>query len=178
MCVKMQLKKGSYDLDDLVKFVFSTYKATNGAYPLLEWVEKKPSIDDFATFEKIYKPFLKKRMEEEFDEFYFIEENELIGIVALVYKFKGKEIEWIPKRLKRKENGFIEFLLVSPVHQGKGYGKMLLEFAIKRLNELNKNAYVVTSKKLPAFNFYKKFGFVEYGDYNGFVILMYKGEKC
>jgi len=36
----MQLKKGSYDLDDLVKFVFSTYKATNGAYPLLEWVEK------------------------------------------------------------------------------------------------------------------------------------------
>jgi len=117
-------------------------------------------------------------MEEEFDEFYFIEENELIGIVALVYKFKGKEIEWIPKRLKRKENGFIEFLLVSPVHQGKGYGKMLLEFAIKRLNELNKNAYVVTSKKLPAFNFYKKFGFVEYGDYNGFVILMYKGEKC
>ena len=167
----MQLKKGNYDLDDLVKFVFSIYKATNGAYPLLEWIEEKPSTDDFATFEKIYKPFLKKRMEEEFDEFYFIEKNELIGTVALVYKFEGKEIEWIPERLKRKENGFIEFLLVSSAHQGKGYGKMLLGFAIKRLNELNKKAFIVTSKKLPAFNFYKKFGFAEYDDYNEFVIL-------
>ena len=66
----MHLKKGSCNLEDLIKFVHS--------------------IEDFEAFEEIYKPFLKKRVEEEFDEFYFIGEDKPIGTVALVYKFEEK----------------------------------------------------------------------------------------
>ena len=154
MIVKMQLIKGEYNIEELIKFVHSIYLATNGAYPLLEWVDEKPSPNDFKTFEKIYAPFLKERLEKEFDEIYIWRSKEIIGTGALVYKFEGKDIPWIPSLPSKA--GFIEFLMVSPQHQGKGYGKKFLFFLIHRLHQLAKDAYVVTSPFIDAYFFYKK----------------------
>ncbi len=168
----MQLIRGEYNIEELVKFVHSIYLATNGAYPLLEWVDKKPLPGDFKTFEKIYTPFLKERLEKEFDELYIWREKEIIGTGALVYNFEGKQIPWIPSLPSKA--GFIEFLMVSPSHQGKGYGKKILFFLINRLHELAKDAYVVTSPFIDAYSFYKKQGFREVSKYKEFVMMKYE----
>ncbi|HEC82790.1 MAG TPA: N-acetyltransferase [Thermoplasmatales archaeon] len=169
----MLQKVENYDLEELVNFVYSIYKYTEGKYPFLEWMENKPDKNDYEKFKKVYKSFLKKRVEEEFDEFYLWKNEKIISTFALVYEFKNKNIEWIPPFLTEKNSGFIEFFMVSPEYQGKGYGKITLHNAIERLNELGKEKYIVTSLKINAYSFYKKFGFKDFCTYKQFLIVKY-----
>lgn len=158
--------------DELVKFVFRVYQGTNGAYPALEWVENKPSIDDFEGFKRVYEPFLEFRLGKEFDELYLgTEEEKVIGTIALVYNLEGKDVWWVPEDIKGEETGLIEFFMVDPAYKGKGYGSQLLEFAVERLRELKKKPYIITFPNLEAYSYYLKKGFKKIMDYKEFVVL-------
>ncbi|ALM74390.1 GNAT family N-acetyltransferase [Thermococcus barophilus] len=158
--------------DKLLEFVFRVYRGTNGAYPALEWVEKKPSQDDFKGFKKVYEPFLEFRLEKEFDELYILKEGEkIVGTVALVYNLKGKDVWWVPEDIKSEKTGLIEFFMVDPEYRGKGYGSKLLEFAVERLKELGKDVYIITFPHLEAYSYYLRKGFVKVMDYKEFVVL-------
>ncbi|NJE47711.1 GNAT family N-acetyltransferase [Thermococcus sp. GR7] len=164
--------------DELVKFVFRVYRGTNGTYPALEWVENKPNIDDFEGFRKVYEPFLEFRLGKEFDELYVLKEGrKIIGTLALVYNLDGKDVWWVPKEIKSERTGLIEFFMVDPAYKGKGYGSELLEFAITRLAELRKDAYVITFPNLEAYGYYLRKGFEKVMDYKEFVVLKYKGQR-
>ncbi|USS41189.1 GNAT family N-acetyltransferase [Thermococcus aggregans] len=159
--------------EELLRFVFKVYQGTNGAYPALEWVENKPSTDDFEGFKRVYEPFLEFRLIKEFDELYVLrnEDEEIIGTVALVYNLEGKEAWWVPEKIKNEKTGLIEFFMVDPAYRGKGYGSMLLEFAIRRLKELGKEPYVITFPELEAYPYYLRKGFIKVMDYKEFVVL-------
>lgn len=159
--------------DELLRFVFRVYQGTNGAYPALEWVENKPSPDDFEGFKRVYEPFLEFRLRDEFDELYVLrnEDGRLIGTVALVYNLGGKEAWWVPKEIKNEKTGLIEFFMVDPAYKGKGYGSRLLQFAVERLRKLGKEAYVITFPHLEAYSYYLKKGFKKLMDYKEFVVL-------
>lgn len=159
--------------EELLRFVFRVYQGTNGAYPALEWVENKPSPDDFEGFKRVYEPFLEFRLRDEFDELYVLrnEDGKLIGTVALVYNLEGKEVWWVPEEIKNEKTGLIEFFMVDPSYKGKGYGSKLLEFAVERLRELGKEAYVITFPELEAYSYYLRKGFKKLMDYKEFVVL-------
>ncbi|USH00300.1 GNAT family N-acetyltransferase [Thermococcus argininiproducens] len=158
--------------DELIKFVFRVYQGTNGAYPALEWVEDKPSIDDFEGFKRVYEPFLEFRLGKEFDELYLgTEEEKVIGTIALVYNLEGKDVWWVPEDIKGEETGLIEFFMVDPAYKGKGYGSQLLEFAVERLRGLKKEPYIITFPNLEAYSYYLKKGFKKVMDYKEFVVL-------
>ena len=158
--------------DGLLKFVFEVYRSTNGAYPALEWVEEKPSPDDFEGFKRVYEPFLEFRLTREFDELYVLSDgNRILGTVALVYNLKGKDIWWVPEEIKNEKTGLIEFLMVSPKVKGHGYGSKLLSFAVERLKELGKEPYVITFPGLEAYEYYLRRGFKKVMDYGEFVVL-------
>ncbi|MDK2983959.1 MAG: hypothetical protein PWP19_1437 [Thermococcaceae archaeon] len=158
--------------DELLRFVFRVYQGTNGAYPALEWVENKPSPDDFEGFKRVYEPFLEFRLRDEFDELYLLREGEeIVGTVALVYNLEGKEAWWVPKEIKNEKTGLIEFFMVDPAYKGKGYGSKLLQFAVERLRKLGKEAYVITFPHLEAYSYYLRKGFKKLMDYKEFVVL-------
>ncbi|WP_456422641.1 GNAT family N-acetyltransferase [Thermococcus sp.] len=160
--------------DELVSFVFRVYRGTNGAYPALEWVEDKPSTDDFEGFREVYEPFLEFRLGKEFDELYVLSDgNKILGTVALVYNLEGKDIWWVPEEIKNEKTGLIEFLMVSPEVKGHGYGSKLLDFAVKRLLKLGKIPYVATFPWLEAYGYYLRKGFEKVMDYREFIILRY-----
>ena len=163
--------------DELVRFVFRVYQGTGGAYPALEWVENKPSTDDFDGFKEVYEPFLEFRLGKEFDELYVLRDDEgkIAGTVALVYNPEGKNLWWVPDEIKDEKTGLIEFFMVDPAYKGRGYGSQLLEFAIQRLRELGKVPYVITFPGLEAYSYYIKKGFEKVMDYKEFVVL--KKEK-
>ncbi|MFA4718631.1 GNAT family N-acetyltransferase [Pyrococcus kukulkanii] len=163
--------------DELVKFVFGIYRSTKGKYPALEWVEEKPSIDDFEGFKKIYEPFLEFRLTREFDELYVAQDNEIVGTVALVYNLPKEGVWWVPQEIIGPRTGLIEFLMVDERYRGKGLGSKLLEFAIKRLESLGKEAYVVTFPNLDAYNYYKRKGFEEVMKFKEFVVLRFTRRK-
>ena len=169
----MLQRREDYSIEEMVRFVYTIYGATEGKYPLLEWVEEKPPVNDFNSFKSIYEPFLRKRMEEEFDENYVWGGECIEATVALVYKFEGKNIGWIPPHLKREGNAFIEFFMVSPLLWGKGYGKKILSFAVKRIKGMDREAYISTSRHIDAYTFYKKYGFYEVGQHGIFIIMKY-----
>ncbi|NJE31400.1 GNAT family N-acetyltransferase [Thermococcus sp. 18S1] len=159
--------------DELVHFVFRVYQGTNGAYPALEWVENKPSTDDFEGFRKVYEPFLEFRLGKEFDELYVLRDDggKIAGTVALVYNLEGKDVWWVPEEIRGEKTGLIEFFMVDPSYRGRGYGSRLLEFAIQRLRELGKVPYVITFPELEAYSYYMRKGFVKVMDYREFVVL-------
>jgi len=160
----------------LLKFVFRVYRGTGGAYPALEWVEDKPSIEDFDGFRKVYEPFLEFRLGKEFDELYVLrEDGRIIGTVALVYKLEGRDVWWVPEEIKNEKTGLIEFFMVDPEYKGRGYGSRLLEFAVERLMELGKEVYVITFPHLEAYSYYMRKGFTKVMDYREFVVLKWKG---
>ncbi|KUH34492.1 GNAT family acetyltransferase [Thermococcus celericrescens] len=158
---------------ELVHFVFRVYQGTGGAYPALEWVENKPSTDDFEGFRRVYEPFLEFRLGKEFDELYVLRDDEgkIAGTVALVYNLEGKDVWWVPEEIKGEKTGLIEFFMVDPAYKGRGYGSQLLEFAIQRLKELGREAYVITFPELEAYSYYMRKGFVKVMDYREFVVL-------
>ncbi|ASJ12715.1 GNAT family N-acetyltransferase [Thermococcus thioreducens] len=159
--------------DELVRFVFRVYQGTNGAYPALEWVENKPSTDDFEGFREVYEPFLEFRLGKEFDELYVLRDDEgkIAGTVALVYNLEGKDVWWVPDEIKDGRTGLVEFFMVDPAYKGRGYGSRLLEFAIQRLRELGKVPYVITFPELEAYSYYIRKGFTKVMDYKEFVVL-------
>jgi len=174
MAVEIEKVKNPLGLkNELVRFVFRVYQGTDGVYPALEWVEDKPSTDDFEGFKRVYEPFLEFRLRDEFDELYVLRngERKIIGTVALVYNLRGKEAWWVPEEIKNEKTGLIEFFMVDPAHRGKGYGSMLLEFAVQRLKELGKEPYVITFPELEAYSYYMTKGFVKVMDYREFVVL-------
>ncbi|AFL96031.1 GNAT family acetyltransferase 3 [Thermococcus cleftensis] len=158
---------------ELVRFVHRVYRGTNGAYPALEWVEEKPAPDDFEGFREVYEPFLEFRLGKEFDELYVLRDDDgaIAGTVALVYNLEGKALWWVPEEIKGEKTGLIEFFMVDPEYRGRGYGSKLLEFAIERLRELGREAYVITFPELEAYSYYIKKGFVKVMDYHEFVVL-------
>jgi len=159
--------------EELIRFVFRVYQGTGGAYPALEWVENKPSTDDFEGFRRVYEPFLEFRLGKEFDELYVLRDDEerIVGTVALVYNLEGEDIPWMPEEIKGEKTGLIEFFMVHPSYRGRGYGSKLLEFAIQRLKELGKVPYVITFPELEAYSYYMRKGFVKVMDYREFVVL-------
>ncbi len=161
--------------EELIRFVFRVYQGTGGAYPALEWVENKPSTDDFEGFRKVYEPFLEFRLEKEFDELYVLRDDDgkLVGTVALVYNLEGKDVWWVPEEIKNEKTGLIEFFMVDPAYRGKGHGSRLLNFAINRLTELGRDAYVITFPELEAYSYYIRKGFTKVMDYREFVVLRY-----
>jgi len=178
--MRIELTEKSLELkEELVKFVFRVYQETNGAYPALEWVKKKPSTNNFEEFKQVYEPFLEFRLRDEFDELYALhsEDGKIIGTVALVYNIEGKDVWWVPEEIKNEKIGLIEFFMVDPEYKGKGYGSKLLEFAVERLRKLGKEAYVITFPELEAYSYYLKKGFEKVMDYREFVVMKYKDEK-
>ncbi|ASJ09405.1 GNAT family acetyltransferase [Thermococcus siculi] len=159
--------------DELTGFVFRVYRGTGGAYPALEWVEEKPSTGDFEGFKRVYEPFLEFRLGKEFDELYVLrdEEGRITGTVALVYNLEGKDVWWVPEEIKDEGTGLIEFFMVDPEYKGRGYGSMLLEFAVERLRKIGKIPYVITFPELEAYSYYMRKGFVKVMDYREFVVL-------
>ena len=158
--------------EELVRFVFRVYQGTGGAYPALEWVENKPSTNDFEGFRRVYEPFLEFRLGKEFDELYVLtDDGRIIGTVALVYNLDDKDVWWVPEEIKNERTGLIEFFMVDPVYKGLGYGSRLLEFAVERLKELGKEAYVITFPQLEAYSYYIRKGFTKVMDYREFVVL-------
>ncbi|NJE10514.1 GNAT family N-acetyltransferase [Thermococcus sp. MAR1] len=159
--------------DELVRFVFRVYQGTGGAYPALEWVEDKPSTDDFEGFREVYEPFLEFRLRDELDELYVLRDDEgkIAGTVALVYNLEGKDVWWVPDEIKDERTGLVEFFMVDPAYKGRGYGSRLLEFAIQRLRELGKVPYVITFPELEAYSYYIRKGFTKVMDYKEFVVL-------
>jgi GNAT superfamily N-acetyltransferase len=173
-----KVEEPSFLEDELVKFVFGVYQSTEGAYPALEWVNEKPSSDDFEGFKRVYEPFLEFRLGKEFDELYILRngKGDILGTVALVHNLKGKDLWWVPKEIKGEKTGLIEFFMVHPEYKGRGHGSKLLRFAIRRLKELGKEAYLVTFPNLEAYSYYLRKGFVKVMDYGEFVVLKYGGE--
>ncbi|WP_297509780.1 GNAT family N-acetyltransferase [Thermococcus sp.] len=161
--------------EELLRFVFEVYQSTNGAYPALEWAEEKPSTDDFEGFKRVYEPFLEFRLGKEFDELYVLRDGEILGTVALVYDLSGKGVWWVPEEIRDEKTGLIEFFMTSPEVRGKGYGSVLLSFAIQRLKDLGKTPYVVTFPSLKAYSYYLVKGFEKVMDYKDFVVLKYTG---
>ena len=158
--------------EELLRFVFSAYRGTGGSYPALEWVEQKPSPDDFEGFRRVYEPFLEFRLREEFDELYILQESgKIAGTVALVYTFTRKNIPWVPEGIINERTGLIEFLMVGPEHRGRGYGSKLLDFAVMRLEELGREAHIVTFPHLKAYRYYLNRGFTRIMNYGEFVVL-------
>jgi GNAT superfamily N-acetyltransferase len=165
--------------EELVKFVFRVYQSTNGAYPALEWVENKPSPDDFEGFKKVYEPFLEFTLGKEFDELYVLRDagGNIVGTVALVYNSEDRDVWWVPEDLRSEKTGLIEFFMVHPEYRGKGYGSKLLEFAVERLKNLGKDPYIITFPNLEAYSYYLGRGFIKVMDYREFVVLKYGGSK-
>ena len=154
MSVKLPQPVERYDIDKLERFIFNIYNHTNGEYPLFEWSKKKPPLNDFTEFHRIYYPFLKNRLEHEFDKIYIWENRDIIATVALVFNISSKNIPWADT-LRNKENAaLIEFLMVTPNLQKKGIGRYVLEFALHKCTEINKTAYVITSPDLESYGFY------------------------
>jgi len=58
----------------------------------------------------------------------------------------------------------IEALFVSPKHQRKGIGSMLLKYALSCINEAQKISLEVLFHNENAIRFYKSFGFIEQGE--------------
>ncbi len=157
---------------ELLRFVFEVYRSTGGAYPALEWVDEKPSPDDFEGFRRVYGPFLEFRLGKEFDELYLLRgDGEIAGTVALVYELEGRDVWWVPEEIKNEKTGLIEFFMVRPFYRGGGYGSKLLDFAVERLLSLGKTPHVVTFPHLDAYGYYLKRGFEKVMDYGGFVVL-------
>lgn len=159
----------------ILKLLTRVYIGTEGQYPAMEWLEKKPdykskSID--KEFESAYGQFLKWRLTEELDElFLLLLDKNLIGTIALTINFEGKEISWIPQKYRKKNYGFIELFTVDPMYQGYGYGLKLLRAAFLRLKSLNRLPLVVTFPNLAAFNYYIRLGGIVLEYYGKFVIL-------
>jgi len=175
-----KIKNPSTVKDELLELMFRIYRSTNGKYPALEWVKRKPNPNDFDGFREVYEPFLKFRLSQEFDELYtYQKDNRIIGTIALVYKrIKEKGIWWVPEELMNEKVGLIEFFVVDPEFQGKGIGSTLLEFAVKRLRSLGKDPYGVTFPNLEAYSYYyRKKGFREIMRYKEFVILKFNHKK-
>jgi len=173
-----RLEKPTDHLTDLLEFVFKIYRSTGGRYPALEWVERKPHPGDLHAFTDVYLPFLRFRIEEEFDELYVLKDDRgrIKGTVALVYNLtEGKNIWWVPEDLKRDDVGLVEFFMVDPEYRGKGYGGKLLNMAIDRLRAMGKEVYVITFPHLEAYGYYLRRGFVKIMEYDGFVILRFQG---
>ncbi len=173
-----RLEKPTDHLTDLLEFVFRIYRSTGGRYPALEWVERKPHPEDFSAFSEVYLPFLRFRLEEEFDEIYVLKDDKgrIVGTVALVHNLaEDKRVWWVPERLKRDGVGLIEFFMVDPEYRGRGYGERLLNMAIGRLREMRREIYVITFPHLEAYGYYLRRGFVKVMDYREFVVLRFQG---
>ncbi|MCD6481484.1 MAG: GNAT family N-acetyltransferase [Thermoplasmata archaeon] len=167
----MLQRRESYSVGELLEFVHSIYRATDGKYPLLEWVDEKPSPEDFPAFKSVYEPFLRRRMDKEFDEMYVWGKQSIEATAALVYDFEGKDMEWIPESFRRKGNAFIEFFMVSPSLWGRGYGKKILAFLLDEIRRRKMHAHVSTSDIIDAYDFYIKNGFREVGRHGIFIIM-------
>ncbi|WP_457751609.1 GNAT family N-acetyltransferase [Thermococcus sp.] len=165
--------------EELLSFVFDVYRSTGGRYPALEWVEDKPSTDDFEGFGRVYEPFLEFRLGEEFDELYVLrdEDGRIAGTMALVYNLEDKDVPWVPDEIRDEKTGLIEFFMVDPSYKGRGYGSELLKFALQRLKELGKVPYVITFPELEAYGYYLKKGFEEVMRYKEFVVLKYREKE-
>jgi GNAT superfamily N-acetyltransferase len=83
--------------------------------------------------------------------FYVAEfEDEIIGMAVYYYRYST----WKGRRL------FLEDLIITEPHRGKGVGKALFEVSLKHAEENNCNGMVwqVLDWNEPAINFYKKYG--------------------
>lgn len=174
MSVKLPLPVEHYDINRLERFVFAIYNHTNGQYPLLEWVPKKPPINDFASFHKVYYSFLKTRLEIEFDKIYIWDKGNIIATVALVFGIENNNIPWAKDLLKMQNAALIEFLMVSPSLQKRGIGRYVLEFALQVCKKENKKAYIVTSPDLDAYGFYVAMGLKVVKENPPFRVLSYR----
>jgi len=58
-----------------------------------------------------------------------------------------------------KSGGNISKIFVEKKHRGRGFGKMLMDFAMNYFKKLKKVRLTVTASNKPALNLYKKSGF-------------------
>lgn len=110
-----------------------------------EWISKYFKLEDVDTE-------LSKNPHVVIDDggyiFSLVDGSEVIGVCALFCD--GNDVFELAR------------MAVSSSHQGKGYGKILIEACLTKLNEIGaKKVYVVSNTKLePAISLYKKYGFV------------------
>ena len=116
------------DLDTILELIYYSEKSLN-------FDEKYMMI--FKDKYNINKEFLENSY-----SYCMIESNNIVGFFALQYKNNLFELEYF----------YIKHNLI-----GKGYGKVMFEFLIKKCNELNiKEFYLVTSPE--SLEFYSKLG--------------------
>ncbi len=156
---------------EILNFVFKIYQSTSGKYPRLEWLEKKPSTNDFKEFAKAYGQFLRYRLENEFDEMYIMRDysGKIIATFALVYMFQGKDTWWIPEDMR--DRIYLEFFMVSEKARGQGIGKHALDISSKIAESMKRKLAVVTFEDIKAYNYYVKQRFKPVRRYKNFVIL-------
>ena len=143
------------------------YMATNGGYPALEWAHDKPYPDEEGweeRFREIYAPFLRWRLENEIDELITLEDPEIIGVIGInhpdgevlddykrIFHAIGRELD--------DDAVFLEILALHPSHWGKGYGRRLLESALRTVKDSGKKACGITFPDLqPALSLYESMG--------------------
>lgn len=92
------------------------------------------------------------------------QEDELVGVIVLDTN-QSKQYEKIPWKDQNGSFGVIHRLAVHPSHQGYGYGKKLLQFAIEYFKEKNLTSIRldVYSKNPGAVTMYERAGFHETG---------------
>ncbi len=107
----------------------------------------------------IVKNLLYDIFKKDFGDLFFDEINN-----PTVLEFENQTIGFLSFSLFFDES---ELLLIAlkPEFQNKGYGKMLMEFYLKTMKDNNiKTCYLeVSVNNLKAINFYKRFGFSQYG---------------
>lgn len=107
----------------------------------------------------IVKNLLYDIFKKDFGDLFFDEINN-----PTVLEFENQTIGFLSFSLFFDES---ELLLIAlkPEFQNKGYGKMLMEFYLKTMKDNNiKTCYLeVSVNNLKAINFYKRFGFFQYG---------------
>ena len=155
--------------EEIYALLMDVYMATGGKYPALEWLYEKPIPGEIGWkegFRRTYRPFLKRRLENELDEIFTVEDRKIIGVIGLNYDIKEKDVFEEYSRLfgeigiKPDENSaFLEILAVHPSRWKEGIGRVLLLTAMKRIESLNKRGYGITFPDLyPAISLYDSVG--------------------
>jgi GNAT superfamily N-acetyltransferase len=141
-------------VSDIVSFVDMINRSWLDTYPNseigLDYQTLKKLLEESKTDERISKFQNNIEAGKCSNFFVMLVENKLIGATELILQ-----------NISELEYGKIQILYLDPNYIGKGYGRVLMNFAINKLKDLGAKHLVVevTEYNQRAISFYQKFGF-------------------